>query len=207
VLKFFIDKPKSAEGDHALVNAAKRTKLILQARIDDAEPKPNPLPDRFVLNVPLAGTPLSGKSGWLPLPALSADAYDVGFIDYRVIDRMPLVECYRDKMVKSLYLSCLELAFGEQAKVMPARSVKLHGKTLDLDEHSELAVEYPAKDELTFISFADFITQPPRPELKDRIVIIGYDADRFEPVGTPVGKRRPHRVFVYGLMSMWRRFE
>ena len=133
-------------------------------------------------------------------------AYDVGFIDYRVIDRMPVIERYGDRMVKSLYLACLELAFGERAEITPARSMKLHGKTLDLDEHSELAVEYPDKDELTYIPFSEFVAGPPRPELKDKIVIIGYDAERFESVDTAKGKLRPHRAFVYALVSMWASF-
>src|SRR5205085_2750182 len=62
VLKFFIDKPKTADGDRALVVAAKRTKLLVQARLDDSEPNPNPLPDRFALNAPADGKPLSGRS-------------------------------------------------------------------------------------------------------------------------------------------------
>ena len=81
---------------------------------------PTPLPDRFVLNAPIEGKLLSGKSGWLPLPDLSAAAYDLGFVDYRVIDRMPLVEQYGDKLVKSLYLSCLESALGARAEIVPS---------------------------------------------------------------------------------------
>src|SRR6059036_2240788 len=67
VLKLFIDKPRTVDGDRALVNAAKRTKLILQARIDNNEPTPNPLANRFALHMPIDGKMLSGKSGWLPL--------------------------------------------------------------------------------------------------------------------------------------------
>lgn len=207
VLKLFIDKPKTAEGDRALVVAARRTKLLVQARLDDTEQNPNALLDRFSLNAPIEGKPLSGMSGWLPLPELSAAAYDLGFVDYRVIDQMPLVERYGDKLVKSLYLSCLELALEARAEIVPARSVRIRDKTLELNEHSEIAVEYPAKDDLSYISFSDFIEQPARPELKERIVIIAYDSDRFEPVITPAGPMRPHRAFVHALMSMYRKFQ
>jgi len=208
VLKFFIDKPKTADGDQALVDSAKRTKLIVQARLDDEEKTPNPLPDRFKLamNPPSAGKLLSGKSGWLPLPALSAAAYDLGFIDYRTIDRMPLVERYQDVLVRSLYLCCLEFAYGERAEISPGKSIRLHGKTATLNEQGEVTVEYPAKDDLTSISFADFIQQPARPEVKDKIVIVAYDSERFEAVDTPMGKVRPHRAFVYALMSIYRKF-
>jgi CHASE2 domain-containing sensor protein len=206
VLKFFIDKPKTADGDRALADAAKRTKLLVQARLDDSEQNPNLLPDRFTLNAQAEGKLLSGQSGWIPLPELSAAAYDVGFVDFRVVDRMPVVERYRDKLVKSLYLSCLELALGARAQIVPAHSVRIGDKTLELDEHSEIGIEYPAKDDLSYISFVDFIEQPARPELKDRIVIIAYDSERFEPVKTPAGAIRPHRAFIYALMSMYRKF-
>jgi adenylate cyclase len=209
VLKFFIDKPKTPDGDVALVQSAKSTKLLVQARLDDRETAPNPLPDRFRIgmNVATAGNLLAGKSGWIPLPALSAAAYDVGFVDFRVIDRMPMIERYGDSVVKSLCLSCLELAFGERAEVSPGKSVRLHGKTVVLDERSEIGVEYPAKDDLPYISFSDFIGGKTQPEAKDRVVILGYDSDQFEPVETPKGKIRPHRAFVYALMSLYKRFE
>jgi hypothetical protein len=207
VLKLFIDKPKTVDGDRALIDAAKRTKLIVQARIDDNEPAPNPLADRFALHIPIDEKLLRGKSGWLPLPDLSAAAYDLGFVDYRVVDQMPLIECYNDKGVKSLFLSCIELALGERAEIVPGRSIRLHGKTVELNDRSEIRVEYPAKDDLQFISFSDFIAQQSRPELKDRIVIIAYDSERFEPVETPAGKIRPHRAFVYALMSIYRKFQ
>lgn len=207
VLKVFIDKPKSADGDRSLVEAAKRTKLLLQARFDESEANPNPLPERFALKVPMRGTPLSGTRGWLPLPDLSAAAHDVGFVDYRVIDQMPMIERYGDRCVKSLYLSCLELALGASATITPARSIQLHAKSAQLNEQSEISVEYPAKDDLSYISFSDFIQAPARPELKDRIVIIAYDASVFEPVKTPAGLIRPHRAFIYALLSMYRRFQ
>ena len=207
VLKLFIDKPKTVEGDRALVDAAKRTKLLVQARLDDSEQDPNPLPDRFALKAGIEGKPLGGKNGWLPLPDLSAVAHDLGFVDYRVIDRMPLVEQYRGKLVKSLYLSCLELALAAPAEIVPARSVRIRDKKLELDEHSEIAVEYPAKDDLQYISFSDFIEQPPRAELKDRIVIIAYDSERFEAVKTPAGPIRPHRAFIYALMSIYQKLQ
>ena len=49
VLKFFIDRPKSDEGDKALGEAMGKVKVILQARLDPEEAHPNPLPERFVL--------------------------------------------------------------------------------------------------------------------------------------------------------------
>src|SRR5689334_20798336 len=47
VLKFFIDRAKTAEGDAALAEAMRKMKLVLQARLDAAEARPNALPERF----------------------------------------------------------------------------------------------------------------------------------------------------------------
>lgn len=91
---------------------------MLQARLDDAETAPNPLPEKFRWPAPAAesGKPLFGRRGWVPL----------------------------------------------------------------------------------------FIGPGPRPEVKDRVVILAYDSSRFEAVDTPLGKIRPHRVFDYALISMYR---
>src|SRR6266567_213979 len=49
VLKFFLDQPKVAASDLLLAQALTNTPVVLQARIDDAEAHPNPLPERFTL--------------------------------------------------------------------------------------------------------------------------------------------------------------
>jgi len=210
VLKFFIDKRKSAEGDQALANAMKRTKVLLEARLDDTEPEPNNLPERFRLpgSGKVVGQPMSGSSGWMPLPELSAAAYDVGFVDVRldknVARRFPVIEHYRGNYVKSLCLSCIELATGKTATVVPGKSVALGDKAVALDERSEVPIDYPAEDGLKYISLVDFLDAKALPEVKDRIVIVGWDVDTFEPLETPIGKVRPHRLFYYTLISLYR---
>lgn len=209
VLKFFIDKPKTPEGDRALVLAMTKTKVILQARLDDTEPSPNAFPEKFRLAAKASnfGQPMAGKSGWIPLPDLCAAAHDVGFIDYHALDRMPLVEQYGDAYVKSLYLCSLEMAFGKTAEVTPGKSVRIGAKTVEIDQRSEVGVDYPTNDDIAYIPFVDFIGPDARPEVKDRVVILAYDSERFEPVETPRGvKIRPHRVFCYALMSLYRTF-
>ena len=207
VVKCFLDQPKSEAGDRALATAMTKTKVVLQARLDDTEANPNPLPERFRVKTPTPaaaepGGPLAGRRGWIPLPAFADAAHDLGFIDHRVIDRMPLVERYGDDYVKSLYLCCLELAAGETAVVEPGTSVHFGTRMLALDGRSEVAVTYPENDELTALSFVDFLQPGARPGVKDRVVILAYDASRFEPVETPRGKMRPHRVFCHALRSI-----
>ena len=129
VLKFFFDQPKDAGDDAALAEAIAGLPVLLQARLDDAEPKPNPFPERFVLKTTPAADPsgLAGRSGWIPLPCFSARARDIGFVDLTRPDCVPVVEFYRGRAVKSLSLCALELALNEQAHVVPGRSFRLHG--------------------------------------------------------------------------------
>jgi hypothetical protein len=105
VLKFFIDRPKTREGDEALAAAIGKVKVVLQANLEP-EPRPNRLPERFFLSTAERGRKdaLSGEGGWLPLEMMSAMAHDVGFIDSRDVTRVPIVERYQGRLVKSLYL-------------------------------------------------------------------------------------------------------
>ena len=116
---------------------------------------------------------------------------------------MPLVERFRDDYVKSLYTCCIELATGEAARVTPGKSVRFGNGTLELDRRSEAAVRYPAKDDLKYIPFVDLLDGKAQSELKDRVVVIGWDGEAFQPIETPMGRVKPHRVFVYALMSLY----
>jgi hypothetical protein len=210
VIKFFLDKPKSAGGDDLLARAMATIPTVLQARIDDEEKTPNPLPEQFRLpaNLDAVGEPLAGNRGWIPLPKFAAVAHDIGFIDHRVMTRMPMIERYQSRYAKSLYLCCIEMASGQRAEIRPAESVRIGRKSVTLDRRSEVAVTYPIKDELSYIPFADFIAgSKPTLAVKDRVVVLAYDSERFEPVDTPMGKVRPHRAFYYALLSIYRQFE
>ncbi|MBU6400979.1 MAG: CHASE2 domain-containing protein [Verrucomicrobia bacterium] len=106
VLKMFIDQPKESRADEALAVALTKTPVVLEARIDDTEPRPNPMPERFYApGLPLgAEVAVSGESGWLPLALLSSKAHDIGFVDVVSPMSVPLVERYRGRFVKSLDL-------------------------------------------------------------------------------------------------------
>jgi hypothetical protein len=206
VLKFFIDLPKTEAGDHALVESLGKTRVILQAHIDDAEQSPNPLPKRFTIQPerpPDGAKVFSGDSGVIPLPQLSKEACDVGFIDYTTIDHMPMIERYKGSYVKSLYTCCLELALGERARIVPGKALEIGGRKLPLDADGQVAVRYPAVDDLQYISMIDLLDGPPRAELRDKVVILGFDGAGFEPVQTPAGPIRPHRAFCYALLSLY----
>lgn len=204
ILKFFIDRPKS--GDRALADALKRVKVVLQARLDDDEKMPNLLPDKFTLvNLATDRSPLlSAGGGWIPLPALSEVAHDVGFIDSIRLDRVTMVERYRGAAVKSLYTCALELAFEEKAEVVPGKFVKIGQRKLVLGELSQVPIEFPEQDKLEYFSFVDLLNgKVPAEAIKDRVVILGYDGAKMEASKIPAGEVKGHRVFCYQLFSVY----
>jgi hypothetical protein len=212
VLKFFIDQPKPGDGDAALAAAMGKVKVIVQAKIDDSEKTPNDLPARFALKVAEgpaaeAASPITGTSGWLPIPKVAEAAHDLGFLDStESLELVPVAVRYRGQYVKSLYTAALEMASGEAAKVVAGRSITFGGKTIATDKRCMAKVAWPAADGLVAYSFIDLINaKVPAEALKDRVVNVGYDGAKMATNETPVGKVRGHRVFCYQLFSLWER--
>jgi hypothetical protein len=205
VLKFFVPNPRSESGDHELAEAMKPTPVLLQAGFDEGPPGPFKLPDRFMWSPVTPGNVkahAASRAG-IPLPQLSAVAYDVGFVDYFERDRFPILELYEDHYVKSLALAILELAFQQRAQVTPGESLRIGNKALALDAYSQAEIRFPKKDDSKSISLVDFLGPARLPQVKDRIVIVGFDAERLKPIPTPMGLVRPHRAFYYALVSLY----
>ncbi len=198
VLKFFLDQPKEEASDAAMEAALKRIPVILQARLDDAEPKPNSLPDKFALGGLSAKTAQSGASGWIPLPRFSAVSADVGFIDFDSTV-VPMLETYRDRTVKSVCLSAIELATGRKALIEPGRQIRFGDLTLPLDELNRVSTTLtPAKpapvSAVSFLSLLD--GQADAAALKGKVVILAYDGPNIHSADSPLGKMGAHRLFV-----------
>ena len=206
VLKFFLSIPKSESGDRELAEAMKETPVLLQAGYDQPLQEPGTLPDRFLWgNVSPGNVKAHAASKWgMPLPQLSAAAYDIGFVDSFAQDRFPVLELYNDHYVKSLALAVLELALNRKAQITPGESLKFGEKQVALDAFSQAAIHFPKQDDLAYIPLVDFLGSAPLPQVKDRIVIVGFDAERFQPIQTPIGMVRPHRVFYYALVSLYK---
>jgi CHASE2 domain-containing sensor protein len=211
VLKFFIDRPKSVEGDAALAEAMKKTKVILQARLDPDEPRPNPFPVHFYLKEAPFGTarPIAGQAGWLPLPTLAERAHDIGFLDSTdSVERVPLVERYGKGYVKSLYTAALELALDASAKFDPSGAMRIGARKIRFDEQCMTRVGLPKHDALRAHSFLDLLNgKIDGAEFKDRVVIVGYDGAKMEENLTAIGKVKGHRLFCYQLFSMYEELE
>lgn len=206
VLKFFFDQPRTAAGDTSLAEAISALPVALQARIDDTEVAPNKLPARFfVEGLNLGGSSvISGKSGWLPLPSLADRAAAVGFVDVASTSRVPVLESYQGRLVKSLYLCALELAFDGQVHIEPGKELTLAGRKIRLDAANSVPAEFPRADTLEYVPFHELLSKPEVVgKLKGKVVVLGYDGAKIHTLATPVGPRKAHRVFWHGLQSMW----
>lgn len=205
ILKFFFDQPRVTASDAALADAISVLPVALQARIDDMEAAPNQLPARFfVEGLNLGGsTVLSSKSGWLPLPSLADRAAAVGFVDVASTSRVPLLERYQGRFVKSLYLCALELAFDGQARIEPGKELTLAGRKTRLDAANSVPAEFPQVDSLDYVPFHELLSKPEAVgKLKGKVVVLGYDGAKMHTLATPVGPRKAHRVFWHGLQSL-----
>jgi len=204
VLKFFYDRPRSEASDLVMAKALTNIPVILQARIDDTEAQPNPLPTRFMLGVK-AETQVSGRSGWIPIPKFMANARDVVFVDF-ASTKVPMLERYQNHTVKSLVLCCIELSTGKTAVIKPEQSVSFGTKELLLDAKNCVQATLPLKDDLDYIPFHRFLAGDiPMNQIQGKVVIIGYDGPQIDSISTSIGKIRAHRFFVYVLRSIYER--
>jgi CHASE2 domain-containing sensor protein len=210
VLQFFYDQPaKDADSDTALADAIAQTKTLLQARMDDAEFGENPLPTRFhTTNIKGAyKTDLTGSSGWIPLPAFAKGAHDIGFVDIKEPDEVPMVVKYQDHDVNSLALAVLELATGETAEVISGSRVKLGTKSLSVSADNQVSIRLDS-DKVDYTSFADVVDgKADMARFRGKVVVIGHEGAKAETVKTSVGPIKAHRLFYLGLLDLWRQLK
>ena len=188
VMKFFLDQPKGA-GDDALANAMTKLPVVLQARCDDTEAKPNLLDARFstaVTSQMVFGA--TCKSGWIPLPMLQKPAADVCFIDQPAVDIVPLLERYQDRAVKSLYGCALAMA----GKAMPAA-----------DRSGSLKVDLRKSPRYEVISLLDVLDgKVDLARIAGKVVVLGYEGKLAAMFDTPIGRLSAHRGFMANLLAL-----
>ena len=188
VMKFFLDQPKGA-GDDALANAMTKLPVVLQARCDDTEAKPNLLDARFstaVTSQMVFGA--TCKAGWIPLPTLQKPATDVCFIDQPAVDVVPLLVRYQDRAVKSLYGCALGLAGMSMPTIDRGGSVKI-----DFRKFARYQV----------ISLLDVLNgKVERAKIEGKVVVLGYDGKLAEMFDTPIGRLSAHHGFMAILLAL-----
>jgi len=204
VLKFFYDQPKDAASDRRLAKSLTKLPVALQARLDDTEAKPNPLPARFTFPQLKAETAVSGQSGWLPLPLLADQAASIGFVDIASPANVPLLETYQGQTVKSLVVCAIELATGKPAVITPGKSLSFGEQRLILDGKNQTTAKLPETDVLKYIPFHKLLDKSaPASALAGKVVILGYDGPKIHSLETSIGKVKAHRLFVYSLKGIY----
>ena len=203
VLKFFLDQAKDNEGDRLLGDAFAQLPVILQARIDNSEQSPNLLPERFTLPVE-AETSISGNSGWIPIPRFTTSAYDIGFVDYQGFP-VSLLETYRGKTVKSLFLCSIELAIGKKAIIEPGRKTVIGSIVLKLDTLNQTSVSLESIHKINYIPFHDILEKDDWfTRVKNKVVILGYDGPKIPTIETKFGAFSAHRLYIKVLQELLR---
>ena len=203
VLKFFFDKPGDEKIDAMLADSMTLLPVFLQARIDEFEKAPNSLSSKAKIKI-LNKFPntISAKSGWIPIRALSEQAYSIGFVDIRISESIPIVEKYQGEFVQSLTYSVLKYSLPN-LEIIDGYLVNGR-KRLKINKYGEVDITFPQKDDLEYVTLNSFISGKVKEDkVKGKIIIIGYDDDKIDKISTPIGSIRSHRVFIYGLSFLY----
>ncbi len=214
VLKFFYDQPaKLPESDKALADAISGTKTLLQARIDEAEFGPNPLPSRFAMDKVDGNlkSPLAGDNGWIPMPQFANAAHDIGFVDIETPENVPMVENYKNTPVNSLTLAALELATDETGHIENGSRLTLGAKSVALTTDNQVALKLNTNEKLDYTSFTDVLESKEgsasMSRFRGKVVVIAYDGAKMEMIQTSAGPIKAHRLFYMGLLDVWRQLK
>lgn len=208
VLKFFYDLPSNSASDAALASAIGKTRVLLQARVDDSEARPNRIPDRFAVNVPAGPVAISGKSGWVPLPLFSNRAHNIGLVDVTSADRVPAYERLADKNYLSLTVATLSVALGDAPlAIQPAKQLRIGQKSIVLDDKSQIVLSqsvFDDADNTPYFSFADVVDgKASLQSLRGKVVVIGYHGSKMQSISTRAGAIKAHLAFWLGLLDAW----
>jgi CHASE2 domain-containing sensor protein len=212
VLKFFYDQPaKLPESDKALAEAISSTKTLLQARIDEAEFGPNPLPSRFAMEKPETNlkSAFAGDNGWIPMPQFANAAHDIGFVDITTPERVPMVESYKNTPVNSLTLAALELATDETGQIENGARLTLGTKSVALTADNQVALKLNTNGKLDYVNFSDVLdgSVDTMSRFRGKVVVIAYDGVKAESIQTSAGPIKAHRLFYMGLLDVWRQLK
>lgn len=219
VLKFFYDQPSSVSSDDALQKALIKSNVLLQARIDDTEPKPNQLPSKFLMppnSVDTnAITSISGNSGWLPLLSLANAAAAIGFVDTTDVNVVPAIIGYQGKIVPSLTIATIQAALGTATLQLSAgKFVQFAQHRLSLDTKNQILLSANALDEknsvnkISSLSFIDILNGSFLPaDIKGKVIVIGYDGSKSPRLKTNFGETKVHHIHYLGLVDAWRQLQ
>jgi hypothetical protein len=203
-LKWFLDLPRDKEQDEALAQALCLMPTTLQA-CHKEDGSTNALPERF--RIPQTEpfeltTVMFSDRAYLPLPIFSKCARGVGFVDLAVdrTDSIPLVEGYQDDLVKSLYVTALEIELREPA-VYKGNRVIFGAKTLTFNSLGEHPIK--ALPKFDYVPFHRVLNgSASLAQFKDKVIILGYDGRRIHSIKTRWGEIKAHRLLLQSLLAL-----
>jgi CHASE2 domain-containing sensor protein len=207
ILKFFYDLPSDPKKDEAVAKALCLMPTTLQA-CHRADGSTNALPKRFCIpkndDLGLDSVMWSDR-GYMPLPIFSKCARGVGFVDLERTDSVPLVEAYQEDLVKSLYVTALELQLGETA-IYRGTNVIFGSKALSFNSVGEHPIK--ALPKLEYVPFHHVLSRKTRLDrFKDKVIILGYEGRRIHSIKTRWGEIKAHRLFVQSLLALTEELE
>lgn len=209
VLKWFLDLPRDKQQDEALAKALCLMPTTLQA-CHKEDGSTNALPERFHIpdsnDLELTEV-MSSDRGYLPLPIFSKCARSVGFVDLALnrTDSIPLVEGYQDRLVKSLYVTALELELRETASYKGNRVI-FGARSLTFNSLGEHPIK--ALPKLDYVAFHRVLNgSVPLEQFKNKVIILGYDGRRIHFIKTKWGEIRAHRLLVQSLLALTEELE
>jgi hypothetical protein len=198
-----VDRGKS---DTILAKSFDGLRVVLQARIDDNSEDSNALDDRFTLSAIDCSKvkTIEGRRGWIPLPIFAQRSEKIGFVDLTDTDKLPVIEKYQNRCVKSLVLSALEIAYDSEATIIPGQMVTIKNWKILINERNEVQVPVTSIPKMDYLPFHRLISgESDKQLLEGKIVIIGYDGSKIHSVRTPIGPIKAHRLFCHQLFSVY----
>jgi CHASE2 domain-containing sensor protein len=218
VLKFFYDQLSNVSSDEALQKALSQSNVLLQARIDDTEPKPNQLPSKFLMSSTTASTTISGNSGWLPRPNFANAAAAIGFVDTPDVNVVPAIIRYQGKIVPSLTVATIQAALASAGsaplQLSSGKFIQFNKHRLPLDTKNQILLSSNALDEknsvnkIVVLSFIDLLSGNFLPaDIKGKVIVVGYDSSKSPQLKTKFGETKVHRIFYLGLIDAWRQLQ
>ncbi|MES2247020.1 MAG: CHASE2 domain-containing protein [Pseudomonadota bacterium] len=205
IIKFFLDHSGDPTSDQELAQAMTRVPVLLQARIDDSEPRSNALAPRFVLEGEARSTAISGTNGWIPTELFAQAASDICFVD-AASGSISMIETYGGSLVKSLILCAIELASGTRASFSEEGALIVADAAVPADNLFRLSVPIVDRQPLNEVKLHDLLDgRVAASSLKDKVVILAYDGPRIGLLDSGYGTVGAHRLFVLLLRDIYQR--
>ena len=210
VLKFFFDRPSSAESDKKLLTALGTLPVYLQFTFqrDGDGSQFHFRARREVSDLP--GPIFDGPPGSLPPLKWQRAATDLGFVNALPDpdnDRVEIVGSGGGHNALSLQVLAVEAAFGQRVRIGPQR-LRFADMSIPISSDGRIACRYLETERPVEHSLFDFLNgATPKNDISSRVVIIGNTRDDTPRLTTSALRTLPiHEVFFRQVLCLERLF-